>query len=84
MATKDLLKSTYNDLLWAIQSPVLCGSHPPLFEQWARQAPGPETISKELCGQRQIPIGRYFEALIHSWLGTRQEVTKLALNVPKN
>ena len=87
MANSATALSTYNDLLWAIQSPVLCGSPPPLFERWAGQAPSaepisPDTISKELCEQRRIPIGRYFEALIHAWLETRQEVTKLAANVP--
>jgi hypothetical protein len=93
VATKDLKSSnssdaaaaalsTYSDLLWAIQSPLLCGTHPPHFEQWARQPTSPELITEELCGLRRVPIGRYFEALIQCWLATRQGITKLNCNVP--
>ncbi len=70
------------DLLWAIESPVLCGKAPPYFEAWAKEGIDNVILSEELLALRRIPIGRYFERLIQEWLGTREGVHKLQANLP--
>jgi hypothetical protein len=69
------------DFQWAIDSPVLCGSLPPLFTRWARDG-SPVQDCKELAAQRRVPIGRYFEALIVHWLRAQDGVTQLEANLP--
>lgn len=75
-------ESARRDLVWAVESPVLCGSPPPLFAHWAKQPLSEVSIDEELAAHRRIPIGRYFERLIHRWLETREGLSKLACNVP--
>lgn len=80
--SSDSTEATLADLLWAIQSPLLCGNAPPHYEQWAQEPLGEGILSKEIASHRRVPIGRYFERLVQDWLGTREGVSKLAANLP--
>jgi hypothetical protein len=71
----------HRDLLWAIQSPVLCGQTPPRFEEWAKRDLDLVSLSEETIRMRRIPIGRYFEGLVGDWLRAQCEVHKLATNL---
>ena len=81
-ASSNTVEAAHYDLLWALRSPVLCGALPPLFDQWSKEEISDELPGEETASLRRVPIGRYFERLIHEWLSTRSDIRKLATNLP--
>jgi hypothetical protein len=81
MTPVDPVATALRDLRWAISSPVLCGTLPPLFADWAQAREAIE-VGEETASRRHSPIGRYFEALIVGWLAAQEGVSKLEANLP--